>query len=141
MVAAPVPARSDSAARSRLPVTGGILIAGLALSLGYATTGIGLPCPIRALTGWQCPLCGGTRMGDALLHGDLGAAVVANPFVLVAGVVLVLLSLLWTVELLGGPALRPPQFLRRRIETVPAWAWPALGAVVALGFAVLRNLL
>ena len=48
--------------------------AALALSALFATTGFGLPCPFLALTGWQCPLCGGTRMGSALLHGDLVSA-------------------------------------------------------------------
>src|SRR4030095_11809237 len=61
---------------------------GLALSALYATTGVGLPCPFRAITGWECPLCGGTRMGDALLHGDLGAAFEFNPLAL-AGLLII----------------------------------------------------
>ena len=32
-----------------------------------STQRLGLFCPFRALTGWDCPLCGGTRMGAALL--------------------------------------------------------------------------
>ena len=141
MVAAPSSARPRSAARSGLPVTAGILAGGAALSVVYATAGLGLPCPFRALTGWQCPLCGGTRMGDALLHGDLWSAFLANPVVLVAVVVLTVLSVLWTVELLGGPAVRLPQALSRRLRPVPAWVWLVAGAAVALGYAVLRNLL
>ena len=50
---------------------GAFFAGGLALSALYATTGLGLVCPFRALTGWDCPLCGGTRMGAALLHGDV----------------------------------------------------------------------
>ena len=141
MVAAPSSARPRSAARSGLPVTAGILAGGAALSVAYATTGVGLPCPFRVLTGWQCPLCGGTRMGDALLHGDLWSAFLANPVVLAAVVVLTVLSVLWTVELLGGPAVRPPRTLSRRLRSVPAWVWLVAGAAVALGYAVLRNLL
>lgn len=133
-------ARPRSAARSGLPVTAGILAGGLALSAMFATTGVGLPCPFLALTGWQCPLCGGTRMGSALLHGDVTAAFAANPLALVAVVVLGLLTLLWTVELLGGPAARPPRALARPLRRVPAWAWPVLGGTVALAYAVLRNL-
>ena len=140
MVATRSSARPRSAARSGLPVTAGTLAGGLALSAGYAATGIGLPCPWRALTGWQCPLCGGTRMGNALLHGDLESAFLANPVVLTAVVVLVVLSVLWTVELLGGPAVRPPRAFRRRFRRVPAWTWLVLGAAVGLGYAVLRNL-
>ena len=141
MVVAPSSARPRSAARSGLPVSAGILAGGAALSVAYATLGIGLPCPFRALTGWQCPLCGGTRMGSALLHGDLWSALLANPLALVAVVVLTVLSGLWTVELLGGPALRPPRPLSRRLRRVPTWVWPVAGAAVALGYAVLRNLL
>ena len=140
MVAAPDDTATGSTARSALPVSAGILAGGLALSVLYATTGVGLPCPFRALTGWQCPLCGGTRMGDALLHGDLGSALRANPVALVAIAVLTVLTVLWIVELLGGPAVRVPRPLIRRLRRVPAWVWLVLGAVAALAYAVLRNL-
>jgi len=140
MAATPPDARSRSAARSGLPVTAGILAGGLTLSVGYATTGIALPCPFRALTGWQCPLCGGTRMGDALLHGDLWSAFSANPVALVAIAVLALLSVLWTVELLGGPAVRPPRAVAERLQRVPVAAGLVLGAAAAVAYAVLRNL-
>ncbi|WP_166904660.1 DUF2752 domain-containing protein [Mycobacterium sp. DL440] len=40
-------------------------------------------CPFKALTGWNCPACGGLRMTHDLLHGDVGAAVVDNVFALV----------------------------------------------------------
>ena len=141
MVAAPSDAQPRSAARSGLPVTAGILAGGLALSVLFATTGVGLPCPFLTLTGWQCPLCGGTRMGSALLHGDLVSAFVANPVALIAVVVLALLTLAWTVEVLGGPAVRPPRPLGRRLQRVPASVWLVLGAAVALAYAALRNLL
>ena len=141
MVTASSPAGPRSAARTGLPVGGGILAGGFALTAVYATTGLGLPCPFRALTGWLCPLCGGTRMGDALLHGDLGLAFSANPVALLAVGVLGLLTVLWTVELLGGPAVRPPAPLSRRLQQVAGWVWPVLGAIVALGYVVLRNLL
>jgi len=32
------------------------------------------PCPLRSLTGWWCPLCGGTRAASRLLHGDVATA-------------------------------------------------------------------
>jgi hypothetical protein len=139
MVAAPSSARPRSAARSGLPVTAGILAGGVALSVVYATTGVGVPCPFRALTGWVCPLCGGTRMGDALLHGHLGAAMQANPVALVAVAVLTMLTVLWTVELLGGPPARPPQPLLRWLRGVPRPVWLVLGAAAAIAYVVLRN--
>ena len=80
-------------------------------------------------------------MGNALLHGDLWSAFLANPVALVAVAVLAVLSVLWTVELLGGPAVRPPRLLSRWLRGVPAWVWIVVGAAVALGYAVLRNLL
>ena len=41
------------------------------------------PCPFKAVTGWNCPLCGGLRMTHDVLHGDFSAAVVDNAFALV----------------------------------------------------------
>ena len=140
MVVAPNDGRPSSTARSALPISAGILAGGLGLSVLYATTGVGLPCPFRALTGWQCPLCGGTRMGDALLHGDLGSAMQANPVALVAVAVLTVLTVLWAVELLGGPAVRAPEPLARRLRRVPWPVWLVLGAAAAIAYAVLRNL-
>ncbi|CAN5532337.1 DUF2752 domain-containing protein [soil metagenome] len=41
------------------------------------------PCPFHAITGWLCPGCGGLRMTHDLLHGQFGAAIVDNVFLLV----------------------------------------------------------
>ena len=57
---------------------------GIGVSTLYATTGFGFPCPFRELTGWECPFCGGTRLGSALLHGDVAAAFAYNPLVFVS---------------------------------------------------------
>lgn len=40
-------------------------------------------CPLKNLTGWPCPTCGGTRAGVALLSGDPLRAITMNPFVTV----------------------------------------------------------
>ena len=40
-------------------------------------------CPFKALTGLDCPGCGGLRMTHDVLHGDFAAAVVDNVFLLV----------------------------------------------------------
>lgn len=70
----------------------GALGAGAVLVGGLAYIGLGdphrpgflfPPCPFKALTGWDCPACGGLRMTHDLLHGDLGAATVDNVFLLV----------------------------------------------------------
>ena len=53
--------------------TGAVLVGGLAY------VGLGDPhnphfmfpvCPFKALTGWNCPGCGGLRMTHDVLHGD-----------------------------------------------------------------------
>ncbi len=50
----------------------------LMLGIGYALllhfTGAALPCPIRRLTGYECPGCGVTRMCMSLLSGDIESA-------------------------------------------------------------------
>jgi hypothetical protein len=88
---------------------GAFFAGGLGLSALYATTGLGLPCPFRLLTGWDCPLCGGTRMGDALLHGDVPAAFGFNPLALLGLAILGVLGVVWAVEAVGGPAFRLPR--------------------------------
>ena len=113
---------------------------GVGLSALYTTTGLGLPCPFRMATGRQCPLCGGTRLGSALLHGDLAAAFAANPLVLLGLAVLTVLGMLWTVEALGGPAVRLPQRTSATLRRVRPDHWLAVGLVVATAFVLLRNL-
>lgn len=55
-------------------------------------------CPLHALTGLQCPFCGGLRAVDALAHGDVGQAARFN-LLLVLAIPLVLAY--WTAWLLG----------------------------------------
>ena len=46
-------------------------------------THLGIPCPIRLVTGYLCPGCGLTHLVLALLRGDLHAAFQANAFLMV----------------------------------------------------------
>lgn len=113
---------------------------GVGISALYASTGIGLPCPFREVTGWECPFCGGTRLGSALLHGDVAAAFGYNPVVFISLVLGVVVGAMWVVEALGGPRVRPPlswQHAARRIR--PAIWWTIAGVLAAL-YIVLRNL-
>lgn len=82
------------------------------------------PCPFRALTGWDCPACGGLRMTHDLLHGDLAAAVVDNVFVLI-----------------GAPLLLAWVLLRRR-QGRPAFTAPTYVVIITavLAWTVIRNL-
>ncbi len=81
-------------------------------------------CPFKALTGWNCPACGGLRMTHDVLHGDLGAAVVDNVFLLV-----------------GLPMLAAWLLLRWR-RGQPLMTAPAIVviAVAAITWTVVRNL-
>jgi hypothetical protein len=83
--------------------------------------GLWLPCPLRTLTGIPCPLCGMTTAATGLAAGDLGAAVAANPFVLLlAGFTLVMAVLMAgrAIGRLGPPAQWPAS--RRRQSYVVA---------------------
>jgi len=62
------------------------------------------PCPFKALTGWNCPGCGGLRMTHDLLHGDLASAVVDNVFLLVG---LPMLAVWLLIRWRRGEALMP----------------------------------
>lgn len=119
----------------------GFFAVGLGLSALYATTGVGVICPFRAVTGWDCPLCGGTRMGSALLHGDVATAFAFNPVALVGIALLGVVGVLWVVEALGGPVVRPPAGRRRRLARTTPSQRLAVFFTVAVVYTVLRNLL
>jgi Protein of unknown function (DUF2752) len=100
---------------------------------GLAYVGLGDPhspdfvfpvCPFKALTGWNCPACGGLRMTHDVLHGDLGSAVVDNVFLLI-----------------GLPALLAWILVRWRIGK-PLMTTPAIVVIVlaAISWTVVRNL-
>jgi hypothetical protein len=61
----------------------GAAAAAAAYQASLGGEGLWLPCPLRSVTGVPCPLCGMTTAATALASGDLGAALAANPFVLV----------------------------------------------------------
>ncbi len=111
----------------------GALGTGALLAGGLAYVGLGDPhrsdfvfpvCPFKALTGWNCPACGGLRMTHDVLHGDLGAAVVDNVFLLV-----------------GLPMLMAWLLVRWR-RGQPLMTTPAIVviAVAAITWTVVRNL-
>jgi len=81
-------------------------------------------CPVRLLTGWNCPACGGLRMVHDLLHGDVAAAISDNVFLLV-----------------GIPVLAGWILLRRRSGKSPLSLPAAATLVIAtLAWTVVRNL-
>lgn len=100
---------------------------------GLAYVGLGDPhspnfvfpvCPFKALTGLNCPGCGGLRMTHDILNGDFSAAVVDNVFLLIG---LPLLAAWLVVRWRRGQRLMP----------VPAIVTIA---VAAIAWTVVRNL-
>jgi len=89
------------------------------------------PCAFKAMTGWDCPGCGGTRMVWYLLHADLPEAFRHHMIALVAVPVLVYLFVWWATKRIFAfslPSLR-----------IPGKVWGGY-LVVWLVFSVLRNL-
>ena len=116
-------------------LTATAMLAGFGAALGAwsALTPWGLPCPWRLLTGLQCPFCGATTLVRRLFAGDVAGAWAANQLVFVAGCGLAVASVLWMVELAGGPHVRLPRVLHdQRV-------WLVVGAI-CLAFMVWRNL-
>ena len=85
------------------------------------------PCPLRAVTGLDCPLCGATRATHALVRGDLLTALDFNALYVVV-LPLVVLAVAWW--LFRG---RVPDPLLR-----PATRWAMVAT--AFAFMVIRNL-
>lgn len=155
MASAPIPAASAPAAGSAtvgyrmrpfeavraLKALGAFVGFGLAVSGLYATTGIGFPCPFRTITGWQCPFCGGTRLGSALLHGHIGQAFAYNPMVFIGLIVISGLGALWILEAVGGPRVRPPHRIADRLVRVHPTVWAVLIVAAAAAYTLARNLI
>lgn len=128
-------------AKTGLKYLAGFFAGGVGLSALYATTGQGIPCPLRSITGWECPLCGGTRLGGALLRGDVAAAFAYNPLIFIGLAGLTAAGVLWIVEAIGGPRLRPPARVAAGLRRITPTRWLIVGLVVSLVYVLLRNLL
>jgi len=78
------------------------------------------PCPVKLLSGWDCPGCGSARAIHLLLHGHFVAAFYRNPLLISSIPVLILM------------AVRPTLFRK-------PWV-PWLCLAVMLVFGIARNL-
>lgn len=110
---------------------------GLLIAVAHVFFDIGLPCPLLTWTGIQCPLCGATRAAGALLTADVRAAWGYNAMIVIAVPVLALAALAWTIELLGGPSLRPPG----RFRPVTQNKVYVLVGFIAVVFMIVRNVM
>ncbi|HEU5044352.1 MAG TPA: DUF2752 domain-containing protein [Nocardioidaceae bacterium] len=89
-------------------------------------------CPWLVLTGTQCPGCGGLRAVNDLTNGNFAAAASSNLLVVSAIPVAVVLWVRWLRDSWRG--------VTRRVSTRRTLVWCGLLVVLAVGFAVLRNL-
>jgi len=87
-------------------------------------------CPLKALTGWNCPLCGGLRAVNDLGHGRLLDAAHSNLLFVASIPVLVGLWALWVRYGWTGE--------RTRIPT-PSRPLVLAFAALVLAFTVFRN--
>lgn len=134
-------ARETAGPARFLTYLGGFFAAGTAVSALYATTGVGFWCPLRLVTGWSCPFCGATRMGAALLRGDVALAWAYNPLVFVGLVLLGLLGGLALTRRLRGLTPTFPPALAARLRAVHPTGWVAVGLAIGVGYTLARNLL
>ena len=86
-------------------------------------------CPLHALTGLDCPFCGGLRCVAAAARGHLGAALHANAVLLLAAPLIIGLWLDWLARARVGV----PRRQRGRGQVIAV-----VGVLVV--FSVLRNL-
>lgn len=66
-------------------------------------------CPFRALTGFTCPGCGGTRGLHRLLHGDVVGAFVFNPLFVLSLPFLIYAFVRYTNTIMRGQPLKGNQ--------------------------------
>ena len=87
-------------------------------------------CLFHALTGWNCPGCGGTRAAYELLHGHLLRALHDNALFVLALAALLVRSAWWMAQRIRN---------KPATTSVPVGVWWGL-LVVTLLFTLLRNL-
>ena len=78
-----------------------------------------------------CPLCGGTRAVEALLHLRFAEAWQYNPLVVTGIFIFLALDLLALIRLLRG---------KRKLYLIPGWGW-IVALVIAVAYGILRNYL
>ena len=129
---APAAARAARPAWVRPASTGAVVAAAtVVLAVGDPNTTHVPLCPLKAITGLDCPFCGSLRAVHSLAHLDLAGAASHNLLFTLAAPVLVVAWVAWLATSLG----HPPRWRR----PLPRGATVAFWVVVAV-FGVARNL-
>lgn len=90
-------------------------------------------CPLLAVTGFDCPLCGGLRATNLLAHGNVAGAFDSNAFFVASVPLLVGLWVWWLMA--GAGWARGPRWGSTRSNAVVFG-----GLALLLAFGVVRNL-
>lgn len=106
-----------------------LLFMGVVYFWWVRSTGIGIPCLFRQITGWRCPGCGTTTLLVYISHGNFRGAQAANPFVF------------YTLPFLVSELVFTGCLARKRKKS-PGWnrALLILYCAAFLVFGVLRNI-
>ncbi len=121
-------------------VAGGAAAVGLLALRDPNTSGSYGFCPLLAVTGLDCPLCGGLRGTSALLHGDVATALDHNALLpLFLGVAIVFAVTAFVRAGRVDSELAASRSRVRPLTIRPAVLWWSLGVVTAVFF-VVRNL-
>lgn len=111
----------------------GLVAGGAALGIALwnpTDSGVSI-CASKRLLGLDCPLCGGLRCVNSLMHGHFLAAADHN---LLATIAIPLVAVLWITWLIGTFTGREIRFTKP-----PGWV-VGTGAVIVAVFTVIRNL-
>lgn len=132
--------RHDTRPRARRLLAPLATLAGTSLAVGYLaavdpnTPGHYPMCPLKALTGYDCPGCGLLRATHDLAHGNVAGALDHNVLVVVLAPLAVVLWVRWVMRAWRGvtPQVTMAQFRRRNAILLA-------GLVAVLVFGVVRN--
>ena len=114
-----------------------VLAATAVLAVGNPNTTHVPLCPLKAVTGLDCPLCGSLRAVHALTRGDVAGAANHNLLFTVSAPFLVLAWAWWLLDSLDQrPPGTPLVEAYRRHATLLRW----VAVAVLVTFAVARNL-